>query len=61
MCQSGKITKGRILLYVVLDGFKKYTVKLFMFTKSSLRLSKMCCLQILGKYVNLGCLSKLTV
>lgn len=54
MSQSGKITKGRILLCVVLDGFKKYTVKLFMFTKSSLLLSKMCCLQILGILPELG-------
>lgn len=61
ICQSGNITKGIILPYGVLDKFRKDNVKMFIFTKSSLILSKMHCLQILGKHMSLGCVSKLTV
>ena len=52
--QSDKIPKGRMLYCAVLDELEKDVVKIFVFTKSSFLLNKICCLQILGKH-NLGC------
>lgn len=54
ICQRGKIPKGRILHCAVPNEFKKHIVKMFIFTKSSPLLNKICCFQIFGKAHEIG-------